>query len=149
MIEKLKSIDAVLGPERVQSAFPWKSAIEDGVRLDIGTDWPGAYDGTEIAPNDPLENIYYAVTRQDLSGSPTGGWHREQALTVQQAIAAYTINPAFASHEEKVKGSITEGKLADIVVLSQDILTARPEELLKTRVLYTVFDGKVVFEGPP
>jgi predicted amidohydrolase YtcJ len=92
-----------------------------------------------------------AVTRQDTAGQPAGGWHKEQALTVQEAIAAYTLNPAYASHEEAIKGSITKGKLADMVVLSRDILKATPAQILETRVLYTVFGGRVVYQtnAPP
>lgn len=148
LIEQVNSIDGLLGPDRAKSAFPWRTAIAAGMILDLGSDWPGSYDGIEIAPNNPLENIYYAVTRSDLSGAPRGGWHPEQALTVEQAIQAYTLNPAYASHEEQVKGSITRGKLADMVVLSDDILVGKPEQLLTTRVLYTIFGGRIVYKAP-
>src|SRR5690606_34742735 len=85
-----------------------------------------------------------AITRRDLGGQPPGGWHPEQALTIEEAIRAYTINPAYTAHEDANRGSITEGKLADQVVLSDNILELAPERLRQVRVLYTVFDGRVV-----
>jgi predicted amidohydrolase YtcJ len=91
--------------------------------------------------------MYMAVTRQDLHGQPAGGFHPEQRITIDEAIRAYTINPAWASHEENVKGSITAGKLADLVVLSRDIRRIPPKELLDTRVTYTIVGGRIVF-GP-
>ena len=91
-----------------------------------------------------MENIYYAVTRQRIDETPPGGWRPNQALTVDEAIRAYTINPAWASHEENLKGSITVGKLADLVVLSKDIRGIPPRELLKTEVRYTVVGGRIV-----
>lgn len=147
LISQLKSIDAALGPDRARSAFPWRAAADAGVTLDLGSDWPGSYDGIEIAPNNPLEQIYYAVTRRDLSGAPAGGWHPEQALSIRQAIEAYTINAARASRQEQARGTISKGKLADIVVLSEDIMNAPPERLLTTRLLYTIFDGRIVYEA--
>ena len=87
-----------------------------------------------------------ATTRRRVDGKPAEAWHPEQCITREEAIAAYTINPAFASHEERDKGSLTEGKLADLVVLTQDILEGPPEILLSAKVDYTVLDGKFVFE---
>lgn len=146
LIRQLHSIDAALGEERASFAFCWRSMIDAGLRLNIVSDWPGSYDQVSIGPNNPLENMYYAVTRRDMDGAPAGGWHREQAMTIDQAIEAYTINPAYSSREEDIKGSLEVGKLADIVVLSRDIRAIDPRQLLDTRVLCTVFDGKVVHE---
>lgn len=147
LIKQLGKIDAILGDERVEGAFAWRTMIDNGLRVNIGSDWPGSFDGASVEPNDPLENIYYAVTRRDLSGSADDGWHEDEALTVEEAVRGYTINPAYASREEHIKGTVTEGKLADLVVLSQDIRTIKPEEILATRVLYTVFDGRVVHQA--
>ena len=146
LLNDSESIDRLVGPERAKTAFAWRTMINDGVRLDIVSDLPGAFNKQDISPFNPLENIYGAVTRKNRSGAPAGGWHPEQALTVEEAIAAYTANPAFASHEENIKGTITEGKLADLVVLSKDILSVPREDILKTDVIMTIFDGKVVFE---
>ena len=103
---------------------------------------------------DPLLNMYMAVTRKEaphIGAAPdkdAKSFHPEQAMTLEEAIAAYTINPAWSSHEEDIKGSIAAGKLADLVVLSDNILSAPPEKLLETRVDYTIFDGKVVYTKP-
>jgi predicted amidohydrolase YtcJ len=112
--------------------------------LNLGSDMPGSYNRLHVSPYNPLENIFFAVTRTDKTGYPAGGWHPEQKLTVEQAIKAYTLNPAWSSREDKIKGSITEGKLADMVVLSKDILTSAPEDYLKTGVLYTILNGKIL-----
>ena len=88
------------------------------------------------------------MTRMDFPGEPGAvAWHPEQALTMDEAIAAYTINPAWSSREEAIKGSITPGKLADLVVLSRDIRKLPPKALLDTRVLYTILGGRIVYEA--
>lgn len=139
LTDQLGSIDALLGPERAATAFPWASAIRAGMTLDIGSDWPGSYDGASVQPNDPLANIASAMTR--------GGWHPDQAMTLDQAIRAYTLNPAFAAREEAEKGSITPGKLADLVVLSRDIRRLAPADIARVRVLRTIVGGKTVFRA--
>lgn len=141
------SIDHKLGPQRAQTAFAWRSMIDHGLRLNIVSDWPGSFDRGNLAPLDPMQNLYYALTRQDLDGNPPGGWHPEQSLTIEEAIRAYTINPAFTSHEDAIKGSITEGKLADLIVLSDNILELDPTRLPQTRVLHTIFDGRLVYSA--
>ena len=90
-----------------------------------------------VSPFDPLVNMHDAVTRK---------WHPEQAITTEEAVEAYTINPAFASHEENRKGSIEPGKLADLVVLSEDILSGSLEKMLSAKALYTIVGGRVVYE---
>jgi len=138
-------ISAMLGPDREKTAFAWRTMIENGVKLDIVSDLPGLYSHEEVAPFDPLENIYYAVTRVPVAGGVP--WHPEQALTIPEAIEAYTANPAYASHEENVKGTITPGKLADLVVVSKDILHASsPEELRSAKVTLTMLGGRIVYQ---
>lgn len=146
LIREVKSMDHRLGPERVKTAFAWRSMIDKGLRLSIVSDWPGSFDRGNLAPLNPFENMYYAIARQ-YQGQPVGGWHPEQGLTIQEAIRAYTINPAYSAREEAIKGSITEGKLADLVVLSDNILQAPTAQLLKTQVLYTIFGGRVVYQA--
>ena len=147
LIRELNGMEERLGPDRAAYGFPWRSMIEKGVRLDIGSDWPGSFDRNNIAPLNPMENIYYAITRQRLDGTPTGGWHAEQALTVDEAIRAYTLNPAYASHEETLKGSVSAGKLADLVVLDRNIRKADPRGIAATKVRLTVFNGKIIYRG--
>jgi len=123
--------------------------IDDGIRINLSSDFPGTYNRLSFAVYNPLENIYMAVTRQDLQGQPAGGWHPEQRITVDEAIRAYTVNPAWSSHEESLKGSITVGKLADLVVLSRDIRNIPPRDLLKTEVRYTIVGGRIVHGEKP
>lgn len=141
-------VDKLAGPERAKWAFAWRSMIDAGMKLDIVSDMPGLYNRTEVSPINPLENMYSAISRKDAKGEPAGGWHPEQCITLKEAIEAYTINPAYASHEEEVKGSLQAGKLADLVVLSNDILAGPPEQLLTTHVLLTMLGGSVTYRAP-
>jgi hypothetical protein len=90
--------------------------------------------------------IYAATTRRTLDGKTPGGWIPEQRITVAQAVHAYTVGSAFAEHQEKVKGSIEPGKLADLVILSDDIFSIAPEQIQNTKVDLTIFDGRVIYE---
>ena len=90
--------------------------------------------------------IYAAVTRRTLDGKNPGGWIPDQRISVAQAVHAYTMGAAYAEHQDKVKGSIEPGKLADLVVLSEDIFTIPPESIEKTKVDITIFDGKVIYQ---
>ena len=147
LLEDPDAVTRQFGPERAKTAFAWRSMIDAGMRLDLVSDMPGLYSRMEASPYNPLENMYYAITRQNAEGLPAGGWHPEQCMTLKEAVAAYTINPAFGSHEENIKGSITAGKLADLVVLSEDIFAVKPSELLKTKVTMTMLGGKVVYQA--
>jgi hypothetical protein len=91
--------------------------------------------------------LYAAVTRKTLSGQPEGGWFPQEKLTIEEAIKAYTLNTAYAAYEEDIKGSITVGKLADFVVLSDNLLTMDPDRIKDVAVLTTVVGGKVVYEA--
>jgi hypothetical protein len=128
-----------LGPERIKSSYAWKSLLDAGATLAFGSDWP-------VAPLDPVMGIYAAVTRRTLDGKNPNGWIPEQRITVPQAVHAYTMGSAYAEHQEKVKGSIESGKLADLVVLSDDIFTIPPESIEKTKVEMTIFDGKIIYQ---
>jgi predicted amidohydrolase YtcJ len=145
LVNDVDTVDRKLGPDRAKTAHAWRSLSDAGARLDIVSDWPGSYNEQRPTPLSPLENIALAMTRQSPDRSPAGGWHPDQKLTVKEAIAAYTINPAFASYEEDRKGSITVGKLADLVVLSRDILTASPADIRAARVDLTVLDGRIIY----
>ena len=131
--------ETILGPQRIKSSYAWKSLLDAGATLAFGSDWP-------VAPLDPVMGIYAATTRRTLDGKNPNGWIPEQCITVAQAVHAYTMGSAFAEHQETVKGSIEPGKLADLVVLSDDIFTIPPEAIEKTRVDMTIFDGKVIYQ---
>jgi predicted amidohydrolase YtcJ len=133
--------EKVIGPERIHSSYAWKSLLDADATLAFGSDWP-------VAPLDAVAGIYAAVTRQTLDGKNPSGWIPEQCITVAQAVRAYTVGSAFAEHQEKVKGSIEPGKLADLVVLSDDIFSIPPEKIQNTKVEFTIFDGRIIFERP-
>ena len=133
-------VESVIGPKRIRSSYAWKSLLDAGATLAFGSDWP-------VAPLDPVMGIYAAATRRTLDGKNPNGWVPEQRVTVAQAVHAYTLGSAFAEHQERVKGSIEPGKLADLVLLSDDIFTIPPQNIDKTRVEMTIFDGKVVYQS--
>ena len=128
------------GPDRASRGFGWVNIERAGGRLVFGSDWP-------VVTSDVLRGLYCAVARKTREGQPPGGWLKEQAVSLESALRHYTIDGAYASFEEGVKGSITPGKLADLVVLSQDLFGAPPEAILKTRVLLTVLGGRVVYRA--
>jgi predicted amidohydrolase YtcJ len=149
LLERHEAVSRALGLERVKWASAYRTMIDSGVRLVLSSDFPGTVNRLTIAVYNPLHNMYMAVTRQDLHGRPAGGFHPEQRITIDEAIRAYTFNPAWASHEESLKGSIMVGKLADLVVLSRDIRAIPPTELLTTEVRHTIVGGRFVFGEPP
>jgi predicted amidohydrolase YtcJ len=126
-----------LGPERVKYAYAWKSFVDHDVELAFGTDYP-------VESISPFRGLYSAVTRMNEAGTQT--FQPQEKLTIQQAIYAYTQASAFAEFEEKTKGVLAPGYLADMVVLDRDITKAMPQELLHTVVLRTVLGGVTVYE---
>lgn len=127
-----------VGAQRLNYSFPWRSLRQAGVRLAFSSDWPA----TTL---DPIRGIYNTVTRETTDGKPVGGWTPEQRISVDTALRAYTINGAYASFEERQKGELKAGRLADIVVLSQNLFTADLANLWKAKVDITIFDGKAIF----
>jgi predicted amidohydrolase YtcJ len=99
-----------------------------------------------VAPLNPLLGLYAAVTRRTLDEKNPDGWIPEQKISIEEAIKCYTINSAYASFEENIKGSIEVGKLADLIVLSDDILTIDPVKIKDAEVLMTIFDGKIIYQ---
>ena len=128
-----------IGLERTNTTHAYNSLLESGAVVAFGTDWP-------VAPLNPLLGIYAAVTRRTVDGQNPNGWIPEQKISVEDAIECYTLNAAYASFEEKIKGSIEIGKLADFVVLSDDILTIDPVKIKDVKVELTVFDGEIIYE---
>jgi predicted amidohydrolase YtcJ len=146
MISGIDDMKAKLDEARARTAHAWQSMFREGIRVNLVSDLPGAYNKSSLSTVDPMENIFHAVTRKASPGSTS--WHPEQSLTVAQAIRAYTLNPAAASREENRKGSIREGKLADLVVLSKNIFDIPADDIPTTRVLTTVVDGRIVYSRP-
>ena len=127
-----------LGHERARYSYAWRSFLDHGVTLAFGTDWP-------VAPLDPMPGVYAAVTRATLDGKNPGGWIPEEKITLPEAIEAYTMGAAFAEFQEREKGSITPGKLADMVIVSDNIFELKPEAIRNVKVQTTIVGGKVVY----
>jgi predicted amidohydrolase YtcJ len=128
-----------IGHDRASRTYAFRTFLNHGVRLALGTDW-------YVAPLDPMQTLYAATTRATLDGKNPGGWFPEQKLTIQEAVAAYTMGSAYAEFQDSEKGSITAGKLADLVILSDDVLSIPPEKIRDVKVLKTIVGGKIVYE---
>ncbi|HEX8386240.1 MAG TPA: amidohydrolase, partial [Rubricoccaceae bacterium] len=129
-----------VGPERVRGAYAWRRLVDAGARLALGSDFP-------VERVSPLLGFYAAVTRQDAAGQPAGGWLGNQSLTREEALRGFTLDAAYAGFMEDEVGSLEPGKRADFVVLSHDLMTVPPEEILATRVLATYLDGVPVYRA--
>jgi len=128
-----------IGRDRCKTAYAIRSLLDSGARVAFGTDWP-------VAPLNPMPSIYAAVTRRTLDGKNPGGWFPEQRISVAEAVRCYTANSAYAEFAENVKGTLTPGKLADLVMLDRNIFTIDPLEIATAKVLLTLADGSIVFE---
>ena len=129
-----------VGPERIKGAYAWRSVKDSGAHLPLSSDFPGE-------TLNPFYGLYAAITRQDPQGNPPGGWHPEQRLTLEEALHGYTVEAAYAEFEEKDKGSIEKGKLADLTVIAENITKIPPPEILSVHVLKTFVGGKVVYDA--
>jgi predicted amidohydrolase YtcJ len=128
-----------LGLERLTGAYAWETFIKSGVVVPGGSDAP-------VERGEPMIEFYAAVARKDPKGFSSEGWHPEEAVTREQALKMFTIWPAYAAFEEKLRGSIEPGKLADLTILSADIMKIPELDILKTRCVMTVINGEVVFD---
>ena len=132
--------DKRIGPERAKGTYAFRTLLDTGAVLAFGTDWT-------VAPLNPMESLKAAVTRQTLDGKHPDGWVPEQRITLEEAIRAYTVGSAYAEFQEKVKGSLAPGKLADLVLLDRDIYQIDLSKLDTVKVAMTIADGKVVWEA--
>ncbi|HEX8181956.1 MAG TPA: amidohydrolase [Pyrinomonadaceae bacterium] len=129
-----------IGHERARTTYAFRSLLDTGATLAFGTDW-------YVAPLNPLLGIYAATTRRTLDGQHPQGWIPEQKITVEEAVRAYTVGSAYAEFTDDVKGTLTPGKLADLVILDRDIFKIDPVEIEHARVTLTIMDGRVVYEA--
>jgi predicted amidohydrolase YtcJ len=129
-----------LGIERLAGAYAWQSFIKSGVVVPGGSDAP-------VERGEPMIEFYAAVARKDPKGFSGEGWHPEEAVTREQALKMFTLWPAYAAFEESLRGSIEVGKLADLTILSADIMEIPEAEILKTRCVMTIINGEIVYEG--
>jgi hypothetical protein len=130
--------EARLGHDRARYSYAWRSFLDHDVTLAFGTDWP-------VAPLDPIQGLYAAVTRATLDGKNPDGWIPEEKITLPEAVEAYTMGSAFTEFQEHKKGSITPGKLADMVILSDNIFDLKPEAIRNIKVETTIVGGKIVY----
>jgi predicted amidohydrolase YtcJ len=142
--DDMRWMEERIGRERSKGAYAFKSIQASGAVLCFGTDWPGT--SASEYPINPMLGLYAAVTRQTLSGKPDEGWFPNERISIQDAIKAYTYNTAYANFEEKIKGSIEVGKFADLTALSKNLLKIPSKEILTTEVVYTIVNGKVVYQ---
>lgn len=129
-----------IGHDRSSRTYAFRTFLDHGVRLALGTDW-------NVAPLNPMLTLYAATTRATLDGKNPTGWFPEQKLTIQEAIEAYTMGSAYAEFQEGEKGSITAGKLADMVLLSDDVLGIDPVKIREVKVLKTWVGGKLTYDA--
>lgn len=138
----MRWVDVRVGPERAIGAYAWSSLLRSGARIAGGSDFP-------VESHNPLLGFYAAITRQDAEVRPAEGWHADQRMTREETLHCMTLDAAYAAFEEKEKGSLEKGKLADFVVLDHDIMTCAPREILDTKVRTTVIGGEVVYQRQP
>jgi predicted amidohydrolase YtcJ len=129
--------ERVIGHERGKWTYAFRSLLDAGARLAFGSDW-------FVAPPTPLDGIYAAVTRRTLDDAHPDGWYPEQKIGVEDALRAYTSGAAYASFEEADKGTLTRGKLADLVVIDRDVTSIPPATIREARVMMTVVGGQIV-----
>jgi len=127
-----------IGPLRCRGAYAWQRLLKAKAEIAFGTDWP-------VEPIDPLEGLYAAVTRKDRAGEPGEGWFPDQKLSMEKAIELYTRGSAYAEFMEDRKGMIKIGYLGDLVIFNKDLMTIPPEEIMTSKVDFTIVGGKVVF----
>jgi hypothetical protein len=133
--------DERVGADRGRGLYAWRWVLDEGVRLAAGSDFP-------VDPEQPLVGLHAAVTRRDLKGRPEEGWHPEQRMTLEEAIRAYTEGAAYAAFEEKTRGRVAPGYLADLTVVGRDLRAIPPSEIPAAGIAYTIVGGGVVYEAP-
>jgi len=141
--DDMRWMEERIGRDRSRGAYAFRRLWDSGAVVSFGSDSPGT-NASRYYLN-PMLGLYAAVTRKTLSGQPEGGWFPQEKLTIEEAIRAYTLNTAYAGYEEHMKGTITVGKLADFVVLSDDLLTMDPDDIKDVTAVRTVVGGRVVY----
>ena len=144
--DDMRWMEERIGYERCKGAYAFKSLLDNGAILSFGSDWPGT--SAALYHMHPKYLIYAAVSRKTLKGTPEDGWFPEQCISVADALRAYTINNAYATFEDGIRGSLKEGKLADITVFDRNLLEIPEAEILQAEVTHTIIDGNIVFNKP-
>ena len=134
-------VEERIGHERALGCYAWRWMLDRGVPIAAGSDFP-------VELERPMIGLMAAVTRQDASGNPDGGWHPQQRMTLDEALRAYTTGAAHAAFQEEFKGRISPGMWADLTVLSEDLRQIRPASIHQVSIGYTIVGGQVIYEVP-
>ena len=132
--------EKVIGPERAKTTYAFRSLLDSKAKVVFGSDW-------FVAPPTPLEGIYAAVTRRTLDDRNPDGWIPQQKITVEEALRAYTIDAAYGTFDETIKGSLERGKLADMVIIDRDLTKISAASIRDAKIMETIVGGRVVYEG--
>ncbi len=143
--DDMRWMEERIGTERSRGAYAFKRLLDGGAVLAFGSDWPGT--SAAEYPINPMLGLYAATTRQTLSGQPEEGWFPEERISLEEALKAYTINGAYSTFEEDIKGSLEPGKLADIAVLDADLFEIPHEAIKDVNVDMTIVDGRIVYDA--
>jgi len=127
-----------IGPERLKGAYAWRTFLRQGTLIAGGSDFP-------VESDNPFFGLHAAVTRTDHENKPTGGWHPEQAMTLLEAFRAFTLDAAYAQHQEKEIGSLEAGKWADFILIDRDLFKIAPADIWKIKVEQTWVAGEKVY----
>jgi predicted amidohydrolase YtcJ len=138
-ISDKKFCEKRIGTERSKGAYAWRSLEKTGAKLAFGTDY-------QVEPLNPMEGLYAAVTRKDRLGEEGNGWFPEEKISMENAINYYTLGAAYSQFMEGRKGIIRKGYLADIVITDKDLFNIPENEIMKTKVDYTIVGGKIVYQ---
>ncbi len=128
-----------VGPQRIKGAYAWRTFLKQGSHIACGSDFP-------VESPNPFYGIHAAVTRQDAQGQPAAGWHADQAMTLKEALRCFTLDAAYAAHQENTVGSLEAGKWADFIVIDQDLFKMPARDIYKTGVLQTWVAGRQVYQ---
>ncbi len=145
--DDMRWMEERIGFERCKGAYAFKTLKENGCILSFGSDWPGT--NASYYPVNPLYGLFAAVTRQTVQGEPKDGWFRDQKLSLEESLRAYTMGAAYGAYENEIKGTIEKGKLADFAVLHNDLFITEPLQWLQNKVDLTIVGGRVVYKDKP
>jgi len=143
--DDMRWMEERIGRERSRGAYAFRRLWDSGATVSFGSDSPGTNASRYFL--NPMLGLYAAVTRKTMSGQPEGGWFPQEKLTIEEAIKAYTLNTAYAAYEEDLKGTITVGKLADYVVLSDNLISMDPDDIKDVTVQTTIVGGEIVYQA--
>jgi len=142
--DDMRWMEERIGTERSRGAYAFKRLLDGGAILAFGSDWPGT--SAAEYPINPMLGLYAAVTRETLTGTPEGGWFPEEKISLEDALRAYTVNGAYSTFEEDIKGTLSPGQLGDVAILDADLFAIAPRAIKDVAVTMTVIGGQIVYQ---